>query len=45
MCMVLGYKWDACEYGSVLATCVIPVSLRPLITISNLGVLSYLDVV
>jgi hypothetical protein len=33
-----GYRWDACERGSVLATGVTPVSLRPLITVGNLGV-------
>jgi hypothetical protein len=40
-----GYRWDACERGSVLATGVTPVSLRPLITVGNLGVCSCLDVV
>jgi hypothetical protein len=29
--------WDACECGSVLAIGVTPVSLRPFITVSNLG--------
>jgi hypothetical protein len=45
MCMVLGYRWDACECGSVLATGVTPVSLRLLITVGNLGAWSCLDVV
>jgi hypothetical protein len=45
VCIVLGYRWDACERGSILATSVIPVSLRPLITVSNLVAWSYLDVV
>jgi hypothetical protein len=40
-----GYMWDAYEHGSVLATGVTPVSLRPLITMGNLGVWSCLEVV
>jgi hypothetical protein len=40
-----GYKWDACERWSFLATGLTPVSLRPLITIGNLGVWSCLDIV
>jgi hypothetical protein len=44
MCMVLGYMWDACERGSVLATGVTLVSLWPLVTGSNLGAWSCLDV-
>jgi hypothetical protein len=46
-CMVLGfgYRWDACEHWSVLATGVTPVSLWPLINMGNLGVLSCLNVV
>jgi hypothetical protein len=40
-----GYRWDACERGLVLATGVTPVSLRPLITMGNLGVWPCLDVV
>jgi hypothetical protein len=27
VCMVLGYRWDACKHGSVLSTGVSPVSL------------------
>jgi Rieske Fe-S protein len=45
LCMVHGSRWDACERASVLVTGVIPVSLRPLITISNLGVWSCLDAI
>jgi hypothetical protein len=45
VCMVLGYRWDACERGSVLATGVSPVSLWPVVTGSNLGMWSCLDVV
>jgi hypothetical protein len=40
-----GYRWDACERGSVLAIGVTPVSLWPLITMGNLGALAILDVV
>jgi hypothetical protein len=39
------YRWDACERWSILATCVTPVTLRPLITVGNLGVWSCLDIV
>jgi hypothetical protein len=45
VCMVLGYRWDAYERGSVLAIGVTPVSLLPLVTGSYLGVLLCLDVV
>jgi hypothetical protein len=45
VCMVLGCKWDACERGSVLAIGVTPVNLWPLVTGSNLGTWSCLDVV
>jgi hypothetical protein len=45
VCMVLGYRWDARELGSVLAIGVTPVSLWPLVTGSNLGVWSCLDVI
>jgi hypothetical protein len=47
VCMVLGfyYRWDACECCSVLAIGVTPMSLWPLVTGSNLGVWSCLDVV
>jgi hypothetical protein len=34
-----GYKWDDCERCSVFVTGVTPVSLWPLITIGNLGVI------
>jgi hypothetical protein len=40
-----GYRWDACERGSVLAIGVTPVSFWPLVIGSNLGVWSCLDVV
>jgi hypothetical protein len=45
MCAWFGYRWDACERWSVLATGVTPVSLRPLITVGNLGAWSCLDIV
>jgi hypothetical protein len=45
LCAWLDYRWDAYERWSVLATGVTPVSLRPLITIGNLGAWSCLDVV
>jgi hypothetical protein len=32
-----GYRRDACESSSALATGATPVSLRPLITVGNLG--------
>jgi hypothetical protein len=44
VCMVLRYRWDACESGLVLATGVTPVSFWPLVSRSNLGVWSCLDV-
>jgi hypothetical protein len=44
MCAYFGYRWDACERWSFVATCVTPVSLRPLITVGNLGARSCLDV-
>jgi hypothetical protein len=40
-----GYRWDVCEHWSVLATGVTPMSLRPLITVGNLGAWSCLDIV
>jgi hypothetical protein len=46
MCIFwFGYRWDACEHWSVLAIGVTPVSLRPLITVGNLGAWSCLDIV
>jgi hypothetical protein len=45
LCVWFGYRWDACERWSVLATGVTPVSLRPLITVSNLGAWSCFDIV
>jgi hypothetical protein len=45
LCAWFGYRWDAYERWSVLAIGVTPVSLRPLITVGNLGVWSFLDVV
>jgi hypothetical protein len=38
VCKVLGYRWDAYEHGSILATGVTPVSLWPLVIGSNIGV-------
>jgi hypothetical protein len=40
-----GSWWDACERWSVLATGVTPVSLWPLIIVSNLSVWSCIDIV
>jgi hypothetical protein len=37
LCARFGYRWDACERWSVLATCVTPGSLKPLIIVGNLG--------
>jgi hypothetical protein len=45
LCAWFGYRWDACERWLVLATGVTPMSLKPLITMGNLGVWSCLDVV
>jgi hypothetical protein len=45
VCKVLGYRWDACERGLDLATDVTPVNLWPLVTGSNLGAWSCLDVI
>jgi hypothetical protein len=45
LCAWFGYKWDACERWSVLATGVTRVSLRPLITVGYLGAWSCLDIV
>jgi hypothetical protein len=45
MVLGFGYRWDACECWSVLATGVTPVSLRPFIIMGNLGPCSCLDVV
>jgi hypothetical protein len=45
MCEWFGYRWDAYERWSVLATGETPVSLRRLITMDNLGVWSCLDIV
>jgi hypothetical protein len=45
LCACFGYRWDACERWSFLATGVTPVSLRPLIIVGNLGVWSCLDIV
>jgi hypothetical protein len=41
----IGYRWDVYECGSVLVTCVTPVSLWPLVTMGNLGAWSCLDIV
>jgi hypothetical protein len=45
LCARFGYRWDAYERCSALATGVTPGSLRPLITVGNLGVWSCLDIV
>jgi hypothetical protein len=44
-CLDFGYKGETCESRSVLVTGVRPVRLWPLITKSNLGAWSCLDVV
>jgi hypothetical protein len=45
MCACFRYRWDAFECWSFLATGVTPVSLRPLITVGNIGAWSCLDIV
>jgi hypothetical protein len=45
LCAWFGYRWDACEHWWVLAPGVTPGSLRPLITMGNLGAWSCLDIV
>jgi hypothetical protein len=45
LCAWFGYRWDACEHWLVLATGVTPVSLRPSITMGNLGAWSCLGIV
>jgi hypothetical protein len=45
MCACYGYRWDAYERWSFLATDVTPVSLRPMITLGNLGVWTCLVIV
>jgi hypothetical protein len=45
MCAYFGYRWDACERWSFVATGVTHVSLRPLITVGNLGTCSCLVIV
>jgi hypothetical protein len=45
LCSRFGYRWDAYEYWSVLAIGVTPRSLRPLITVGNLGAWLCLDIV
>jgi hypothetical protein len=37
LCARFGYRWDACERWSVLTIGVTPGSLRPFITVGNLG--------
>jgi hypothetical protein len=37
LCARFGYRWDPCECWSVLAIDVTHGSLRPLITVGNLG--------
>jgi hypothetical protein len=45
LCAYFGYKWDAYERWSFVATGVTPMSFRPLITVGNLGVWSCLDII
>jgi hypothetical protein len=45
LCAYFGYRWDAYERWSFVATGVTPMSLRPLITVGNLGVWSCLVIV
>jgi hypothetical protein len=45
LCAWFSYRWDAYARWLVLAMGVTPVSLRPLITVVNLGVWSCLDIV
>jgi hypothetical protein len=45
LCAWFGYRWDPCERCSVLAIGVTPGSLRPLITMGNLGAWLCLDIV
>jgi hypothetical protein len=40
-----GYRWDASECWSFVVTGVTPMSLRPLITVGNLGAWSCLDII
>jgi hypothetical protein len=42
MCACFGYRWDAYERWSFVATGVTHVCLRPLITVGNLGAWSCL---
>jgi hypothetical protein len=45
LCVRFGYRWDAYERWSVLASGVTSGSLRPLITVGNLGAWSCSDIV
>jgi hypothetical protein len=45
LCAQFGYRWDAYGRWSVLAIGVTHVSLRPLITVGNLGAWPCLDIV
>jgi hypothetical protein len=45
LCACFGYRWDAYERWSFVATGVTHVSLRPLITVGNLGAWSCLVIV
>jgi hypothetical protein len=45
LCACFGYRSDVCERWSFVATGVTPVSLRPLITMGNLGAWSCLVIV
>jgi hypothetical protein len=45
LCARFGYRWDVYERWLVLAIGVTPGSLRPLITVGNLGAWLCLDIV
>jgi hypothetical protein len=45
LCACFGYRWDACERWSFVAIGVTPATLRPLITVGNLGEWSCLVIV
>jgi hypothetical protein len=45
MCAYFIYRWDDCERWSFVTIGVTHVSLRPLITMDNLGAWSCLDIV
>jgi hypothetical protein len=45
LCACFGYRWDAFEHWSFVATGVTPERLRPLITVGNLGAWLCVDIV